>query len=201
MESGTHSTNSTPTPAGIVTPPPHPSVFVREAKLKDAAEIARIGREGFALAHRDAFRPEDLAYILDNTFSPENVYQEIIDNQTRLFVAEIGKQIVGIVRLRPGISPINLPASRPVELTWMYLAPDSIGTGVGSALMRRAIDQACSEGVDNLWLTVWTSNRLAIPFYKRWGFRVAGMHTVSVGHSHPIAYIMSQKFNQASLLH
>ena len=201
MEYGMNSTYSTATPAGIVTPQPHPSVFVREAKLNDAAKIARIGREGFALAHRDAFRPEDLATILENTFSTENVRQEIVGSQTRLFVAEVGNQIVGIVRLRPGISPINLPASRPVEMTWMYLAPESIGTGIGSALMSRAIDQACSEGVDILWLTVWTSNRLAIPFYKRWGFRVAGMHTVSVGHSHPIAYIMAQKFNQASFLH
>jgi ribosomal protein S18 acetylase RimI-like enzyme len=175
-------------------------VIVRLAECKDTAAIARIGREGFTIAHQNAFRAEDLKAILDNNFSSEAVQQEILDRQKRLFVAEINGKVVGIVRLRAGVAPVNLPARHPVELTWMYLAPQAIGTGVGSALMNRAIAQARTDGVDILWLTVWTSNQRAIPFYKRWGYRVAGMHAVKVGHSRPMAYIMSQKLNQTGLI-
>lgn len=174
---------------------------VRRAESKDASAIARIGREGFTLAHRDAFHPDDLDTILNSTYSRKAVMKEILDRQKRLFVAEIDGEVVGIVRLRPAASPVNLPAHHPVELTWMYLSPRTIGSGVGSALMSRAIEQAQADGVDILWLTVWTSNQRAIPFYKRWGFRVAGMHAVAIGDSRPMAYIMAQPLNKIGSLH
>lgn len=173
---------------------------VRLAEAKDAATIARICREGFTLAHRDAFRPEDLESILEHTYSLEAVQKEIYDKQKKLFVADMGGEVIGIVRLRPGESPVNLPADHPVELTWMYLSPRAIGTGVGSTLMSKAIGQARADAVDVLWLTVWTSNQRAIPFYKRWGFRVAGMYAVAVGHSRPMAYIMAQTLNRIGSL-
>jgi diamine N-acetyltransferase len=189
-----------PVSGHIFPPAASKGLVVRLAVSHDAAAIARIGREGFSLAHRDAFKPEDLESILDNTYNPGAVLQEIRDRQKRLFVAEINGDVVGIVRLRPGAAPVNLPARHPVELTWMYLSPQAIGKGVGSALMSRAVEQARAEGVDVLWLTVWTSNQRAIPFYKRWGFRVAGMNGVAVGHSRPVAYIMAQTINQPASL-
>ncbi|MGN0747345.1 MAG: GNAT family N-acetyltransferase [Aristaeellaceae bacterium] len=63
---------------------------------------------------------------------------------------------------------VGFMACTPEELAWLYVAPDCMGQGVGTALVRHALDQR--EGP--MTLEVLVGNEPARRLYERCGFRL-----------------------------
>jgi GNAT superfamily N-acetyltransferase len=96
------------------------------------------------------------------------------------FVAEHDGVVVGFVSL--------LGTEAGTELNAIHLAPEVVGTGLGSALMQAATEHARTRGDGSLHLFVLEGNERARRFYERTGWRLAGpagMHDIGgaqVGH-------------------
>lgn len=75
----------------------------------------------------------------------------------------------------------DLPCAREgdIELKRIYALSRFHGTGLGSALMDVAIDEA--KGSDRLLLGVYRENPRAIAFYRKHGFELAGERRFEVG--------------------
>ena len=56
-------------------------------------------------------------------------------------------------------------------------------SGVGSALMERAIETARASGCQRLWLITTNDNIDAIRFYQRRGLTIAAVHVNAMAHS------------------
>ncbi len=83
-------------------------------------------------------------------------------------VADAGGQIVGMIRVevsRHGFGDLGMLVDR----SWR-------GRGVGSALMREAIDWSRSHGLHKLCLDVFPANASAIALYRKCGFKEEGRH-------------------------
>ena len=77
-------------------------------------------------------------------------------------VAEAGGRIVGMIRVEPsrhGFGDLGML----VDESWR-------GRGVGSALVREAIDWSRSRGLHKLCLEVFPTNAAAIALYRKCGF-------------------------------
>ena len=68
-----------------------------------------------------------------------------------------------------------------IELRRIYTLPLAQGTGLGTALMTRAIDDARAMGRGRLLLGVLGKNLRARAFYERHGFDVVGRRQYRVG--------------------
>ena len=64
----------------------------------------------------------------------------------------------------------------------LFVRPDMQGRGIGSKLLRRALEKAKKMGVRIAFLHTGKSNNNAITFYKKNGFSVAGQIKVLYGH-------------------
>lgn len=60
------------------------------------------------------------------------------------------------------------------EVTAIYVHPAAWGRGVGSLLMRTALDRLRSDGFEEVVLWMIEGNRRAIEFYERFGFTPDG---------------------------
>ena len=78
------------------------------------------------------------------------------------FVAVAGDQIIGLVRVKPSQHGFGDLA--------MLVDRDWRGRGVGSALVRAAIDWARAQGLHKLCLDVFAHNEAAIALYRKSGF-------------------------------
>ena len=88
-------------------------------------------------------------------------------------VADAGGQIVGMIRVevsRHGFGDLGMLVDR----SWR-------GRGVGSALMREAIDWSRSHGLHKLCLDVFPANASAIALYRKCGFVEEGRPRSSTG--------------------
>lgn len=70
---------------------------------------------------------------------------------------------------------LKSPKARHKGILWgMYLREQARGSGLGQALVERVVDHAGSQ-VEQLQLTVVTSNQRALRFYKSLGFETYGV--------------------------
>ncbi|MCA9944452.1 MAG: GNAT family N-acetyltransferase [Anaerolineales bacterium] len=167
------------------------AVSIRHATLADAHTIIEMGIRLIPAAHTGALPAADMDIYLQKSFSLAQVQAELCQPVPRFFLAEVGQRIAGMVKLHPTAAPLPGLGQRPLELSRLYLNPDWIGKGVGSALMQHALRQAAQH--DICWLMVWTGNQRALAFYRRWQFTIAGTVTYAVGQSSLPAHIMIHK--------
>jgi ribosomal protein S18 acetylase RimI-like enzyme len=95
-------------------------------------------------------------------------YRDSSNSQQRdWWIATIGQEDVGCVYL----SDIGFDVW---ELTYMGVVPEFRGRGIGTAILRHAIDECLSKHAQHLTLAVDSRNEPAIEMYQRHGFTVLG---------------------------
>jgi ribosomal protein S18 acetylase RimI-like enzyme len=77
-----------------------------------------------------------------------------------------------------------------VELSKMYVLPDSHGAGVSSALMTAALQRAKDLDAKCVWLGVNQQNQRAQRFYTKHGFGLNGTRTFRLGAGIENDYVM-----------
>ncbi len=108
--------------------------------------------------------------------------------------------IVTLAEYEPGHAPIGYtvltapdfpiePGPADIELRRIYLMKQAQGSGLGAALMTRALEDAAAADQTRVLLGVWDQNTRARAFYERQGFKVIGARQFMVGttlHDDPV---------------
>jgi ribosomal protein S18 acetylase RimI-like enzyme len=101
---------------------------------------------------------------------------------------EPGEMPLGYTVLTAPDFPIETGAA-DIELRRIYLTKQAQGSGLGAALMTRALEDAAAHGRNRVLLGVWDQNTRARAFYERQGFEVIGTRQFMVGttlHDDPV---------------
>jgi ribosomal protein S18 acetylase RimI-like enzyme len=160
---------------------PPPPITTRAARPDEAALLTELGASTFAETFEAANAPEDFDAYMRTAFGELIQRAELTDSGTTVFFAERDGDVVGYVMLREGSTPSLLPASDALEIARLYARRRALGTGVGAALMQRALAEAAGRGKDAVWLGVWDRNERAIQFYESWGFHRCGTQPFLLG--------------------
>jgi len=170
---------------------PHPTI--RRGTLQDAELLAELGARTFSETFAGDNTPQNLAAYLASAFSPERQATELADLRCSYQIAEVDGRAVGYALLRSGRVPAGVNGDRPIELVRLYVSQESIGSGVGAALMWACIDEAQLRGHRTLWLGVWEHNLRAQEFYRKWNFQEVGTHVFQLGEDAQTDLLMQRK--------
>lgn len=136
------------------------STHIRPIQPADNPVIAKIIRD--TLTEFGANHPGTVYY--DPT--TDALYELFQKEKSVYNIAEVNGKIVG----GGGIYPTNgLPADT-CELVKMYLLPEARGTGLGSELITRCLEQARANGFSNVYLETMNELKAALKVYARMGF-------------------------------
>lgn len=159
-------------------------IVVAKRTAAVAAQLAELGRQTFHETFAVDNKPEDMTAYLEANFGPEQQMAELQNPAVVFLLAHMQQVPVGYAKLligsELGIVEGKSPADR-LEIERLYVREDWIGTGLGAALMRRAIEEARIQNCRSVVLGVWEKNERAIEFYRRFGFKVIGEHAFQVG--------------------
>ena len=150
------------------------SFQIREARVADAPTLARLRYE-----FRAELKPaaEDRDASVDRC--TEWMATRLADGRWRCWVAESGEAEDGVApkiiacvwaELVEKIPNPNGEREHHAYLTSFVVVPEHRGGGLGSRLLRGAIEWCESRGVDSIFL--WPSER-SRPLYERNGFEIA----------------------------
>ncbi len=127
------------------------AAVLRRAEERDAGAVADVWLASFSEALPTVTRAhddEDVRGWVERHLVPA----------TECWVAEVDGEVVAMMALSPG------------WIDQLYVVPGGQGRGIGSALVRRALERQAEEGGDPLQLWTFQVNTGARRFYARHGF-------------------------------
>ncbi len=140
-----------------------PEISVRHSARDDIANIVKVysGRNAVAGTLQLPFVSVEVWEARLNSPAP-GMYS---------LVAEVDAQLVGHL----GLSVLQNPRRKHAATFGMAVLDGFEHRGIGSALLRAAIDQADNWlDISRIEITVFTDNSHAIALYKKFGFKVEG---------------------------
>ena len=156
-------------------------ITMRFATVEDAELIADMSRKTFYDSFVAFNTKENMDKFLNEQFTKDALMKEVSTENNIFLLAYMDNVPVGYVRLRENNIPPTLGANRAIEIARIYAIRDSIGKGVGSALMKQCMEIARAKNYHTVWLGVWEHNQRAIDFYTRWGFKKFAEHDFVLG--------------------
>jgi ribosomal protein S18 acetylase RimI-like enzyme len=171
------------------------TIDVATAVEPDLAELAGVAARTFPLACPPSVTPENIAAFIDENLSEDRFRDYLADPERVVLAARENERMVGYVMLIRGVIADEdveraVPLRPAVELSKMYVLPDSHGAGVSAALMSAALHQADELDAACVWLGVNQRNLRAQRFYSKYGFRITGTKTFRLGAGIENDYVM-----------
>lgn len=173
------------------------TVSVRRAGPADAAVLARVAAETFALACPPGTSAESIAAFITEHLSEDQFGAYLADPHRDILLAAQGDEPVGYTMLvfgEPHDAAVAAQLThRPtVELSKVYVLGQHHGAGVAAALMSATLDAARARGAEGVWLGVNQQNARAQRFYEKSGFARVGTKTFLVGGELHNDFVMEQ---------
>lgn len=155
---------------------------LRRATAADAPAVALVAAATFLDTFAGILAGEDIVAHLGNKSSAARFACWAEDPASILTIAEhpTGHAPVGYTLLTDP-EDVGTVAPGDVELRRIYTMPCARGTGLGAALIARAVEDARALDATRLVLGVLAANKRACDFYERQGFRVTGERRFLVG--------------------
>lgn len=138
------------------------SYVVREMKVEDVVSVQRVASESWHATYEEIIPREIQDDFLRVAYSDEMLKKRL--DGSHVFVAEDAGEVVGFV----DFSPVD-EAGR-MELRAIYLYPAKQGEGIGTALLRKGIEEL--EGVKEVVVEVEEENSIGRQFYEAKGFKM-----------------------------
>lgn len=155
---------------------------LRRAEAADAPAVSLVAAASFLETFAGILSGADIVAHVGTKSAPDRFAAWIADPASRVTLATHpdGDAAVGYSLLT---TPEDVGAVRPgdIELRRIYTLSLARGTGLGAALMDRAIADARAMGQDRMLLGVLATNRRACAFYERQGFAIVGERRFLVG--------------------
>ena len=151
------------------------SLQIRRATITDSLLLSGLSEITF----RDAFgytcTESDMNAFVLQYFSENIISQELSDPTDYYFLAYLGDEAVGYMRLKEDYSDYEkICAFRALELKRIYVLKAFQGKGIGQQLLAFAEQFANNNSFEVLWLGVWEHNEGAKKLYKQMGFQDTG---------------------------
>ena len=170
-------------------------IDVAAAVVADLPELADVAARTFPLACPASVSIDNVVAFIEENLS-EQQFREYLGNPDRWVLTARGQdRIVGYAMLIRGVPDDDdvqraVTARPAIELSKMYVLPDSHGAGVSAALMTTVLSTAQDAGAHAVWLGVNQQNQRAQRFYRKHGFTISGTKTFRLGAGIESDYVM-----------
>jgi ribosomal protein S18 acetylase RimI-like enzyme len=156
-------------------------IAIRRAILSDAPLLAELGSQAFYEAFARDTPERDMAAYLADSFTPDKLAAQIVDQLSLFIIAESVGEAIGYACLYPTNPPGCVNGPDPIQLVRFYLLKEWYGCGVGSSLMKACLSETRRRGYQTIWLSSWEINLRANSFYRKWKFEPVGTQDFLVG--------------------
>ena len=130
---------------------------------------------------------------LENGFSTEKLTEELTDQNSEFYFAELDGNTIGYLKVNVGQSQTEIKDHNALEIERIYVLKEFHGKKVGQILYNKAIELAKDKNVEFVWLGVWEQNPRAIRFYEKNGFVAFDKHVFKLGNDEQADIMMKLK--------
>lgn len=156
-------------------------VSIIQISIQDLPQLQAIGRQTFSETFAQSNSAENMAKYLEEAYSNEKLSAELNEPNSLFYLASLGNEVIGYLKLNLGASQTEIKDSSALEIERIYVAKAFHGQKLGQLLYDKAIEIAKEKKMDYIWLGVWEENHRAIQFYTKNGFVAFDKHEFILG--------------------
>ena len=134
--------------------------------------------------------PEDMQAYLDEAFETNKFRNELEDCNCEFYFLFYNELLAGYLKLNEAPSQSDINDTDSLEIERIYITDEFQGAGLGSFMMKQAIEKAIAKNKKYVWLGVWEKNQKALNFYRRNGFYETSTHIFMMGEDAQTDFIM-----------
>ena len=156
-------------------------VKLRHCTAEDAEALHSLSVKTFYDTFARYNPPDIMNEFLASAYDTEKLRRELSNTDSSFFFVYADGNIAGYMKLNEAPSQSDINDKLSLEIERLYVLHDCHGLGLGSYMMRYAIDTAVKRGKSYVWLGVWEHNEKAKRFYKNNGFFRFDSHSFWMG--------------------
>jgi diamine N-acetyltransferase len=166
------------------------TVEIRKISASDIEAFRKISVTTFMETFAPFNTGENMLKYTERNMNPEKLLAELENSCSHVFLAELGKAVIGYLKVNFGQAQTEIRENNCMEIERIYVLKEYHGKEAGSLLFKKALDTAHSAGVDYIWLGVWEKNQRALSFYRKNGFFEFNRHVFMMGDEPQTDYLM-----------
>ena len=148
---------------------------LRSLTASDGPAIRALSRRSMESAYKNVLPDSVVTLAVDEWYSDEAIAKYVAGEEMDFVVATIDDELVGFVQSHRDDS---LGKGR---LLWVHVDPDHRGSGIGSDLLRAAIERLHDHGIETVTAVVLTEYEAGQAFYQANGFSRLSEREVEIG--------------------
>lgn len=155
-------------------------VEIRKAGADDVSTIHDLAQIAFRHTYRDILSPEQMEYMMDWMYAPENIMKQFEDGHVYYVLSCSGLPCGYVSVQREGVDPQGVEV---YHLRKIYVLPSCQGEGLGRILFNRALEHVRAESHGRkarVELNVNRSNK-AVSFYRHLGMTLLRQGDFHIG--------------------
>jgi GNAT superfamily N-acetyltransferase len=158
-----------------------PQITIRQASKEDIALIRDLAQIIFPHTYGKMLSQEQVDYMMDWMYSPENLASGLDSGQEYFIVEEEGEAVS-----YAGISPqaYDPDGTKVFELMRLYILPEHQKTGLGKLLFKHVCDHIRSKGFKKCRMMLHVNRENpAVRFYLHQGMRILYSKDFDIGNN------------------
>lgn len=142
---------------------------IRTAVETDVHNLTELAIRTYTEAFGDSMEPDELFAYIERNLS--NFQIEVYIQNDVMLIAEYEGRMVGYIHFGDLEIAVGTPPAESKELKRLYVLRENQNQGIGTALMKAALEHPLLRETEAIYLDVWEHNRGAQRLYERFGFR------------------------------
>ncbi|MGI6686446.1 MAG: GNAT family N-acetyltransferase [Bacillota bacterium] len=134
--------------------------------------------------------PSNMKDYLEHAYDIDKLRDELSNSNSTFYFLYTDEKLSGYIKFNEYKAQTDIYDPQSLEIERIYVTKEFQGKGLGSALIKKAIDIADTRKKSYVWLGVWERNHKAILFYKKNGFYEIGKHSFFMGEEEQTDFIM-----------
>ena len=169
------------------------TVTIRPATPADVLPLQQISIATFTDTYAVYNTPENMQLFIEANYNTQQLLDELGSPAMQYHLAYLVDELVGYIKLRTTENPPELAGKKHIEIERIYVLPAFKGRHIGKQMIEQAVNIACENQYETIWLGVWDQNTKAQAFYTKQGFTIFGEHAFVLGDDRQRDWLMKKE--------
>ena len=145
--------------------------YIRQMNPADLELLHQTCCETYSQNFHHHWNNNGLTLYMEKVFGKDILTSELSDPNIQYYVSFVNEVPVAFMKLNLFSNLPDLDNNSGIELDKVYILPQYKGMKIGKRLLDLAFDIARKKGKEIFWLSVIDTNKEAIAFYEKIGFK------------------------------
>ena len=158
------------------------NIELKKATINEISQLQAICKELYPIWFGSYWEKNGLELYLEDQFGTNSLQSDLMGKHIEYYFIYLGEEAVGFLKINGAVPFEDFKIGAICELEKMYVFPKFKGLGIGTHALNNIIQNYRKRDISKMMLDVIETNKNAIAFYEKCGFKFHSKTKVAALH-------------------